>query len=898
MRSWRLWCFALLWTLSALLPAGAAAPASDCQPAKLSQFLIPDLALTAAVSNGRVFLAAASAGVQIVDVSNPSLPSLVSSYATEMPAIDAQLSADGNLLFIAEGTSNVVGGVVEIVDVSDPFSPAKTGRIATADFAAAIAVSGGHAYVAAKTAGLLVLDVSNPASPALAGWIATPGYARGVTVDGSLVYVADWQIDLQIVDVSNPSSPKLLGSYDTPESGSSQYRADSVSVGAGFAAVALTEKTTVSGVLELLDVSNPAAPKLLGSVKTSGQATGVTIAGALVLVAAGKQGLVVVDASNPSAPAIRGTLATTRDAYGVTASAGGSLAYVAATTSGLVTADIATCQGDPPAAKFSFSPAAPKTGQPVLFQDESTGSPNSWTWDFGDGSTSNAASPSHAYAQPGLFQVTLAVTNPYGSSNAALSIGIACSVPCPSEPRLVLAGAAHAAGDNGTVWRSDLAVHNPGADPMTFTAWYTPFSPPNATETPAASGPFAISIAPNGTALVEDVLSTWFGVSSGAGILRASFAGGGGAAPLVDFTTFHAAPEGTYGQSIPAVIDTQVIDPVPNRWIPGLASDAAFRTNVGVVNLSDSPLRIELAAFADDGGTHGNILDIGVPPLGAVQIPASDFFGSIEFKRFSVSTWEMSGGAYFTYASRIDNLSGDPAFISDQIPSAASVELPGIASTPGAEGTRWKSRLILANPSSTLVGFDVDFRPASDPSKIFTAHGELSSFGELEFSDCLVELLGLTGDQWGRLHVTFPPNQSRPLVWASTYNDAPGGTYGQTILPIVGDDAGGNSLSSVRLVGVRKNADFRTNLGLVQLGSFAETVSVELLGSGGETLAARDETLGTGEIWQQNLFDWLGVGGDVEIATVRVTGPSVLAYASRIDNRTGDPAYLPAASVP
>ncbi len=46
-------------------------------------------------------------------------------------------------------------------------------------------------------------------------------------------------------------------------------------------------------------------------------------------------------------------------------------------------------------------------GQPINFTDQSTGPPNSWQWDFGDGNTSNQQNPSHAYATAGTYTVTL-----------------------------------------------------------------------------------------------------------------------------------------------------------------------------------------------------------------------------------------------------------------------------------------------------------------------------------------------------------------------------------------------------------------------------------------------------------------------------------------------------------
>ncbi|MGV8130300.1 MAG: PKD domain-containing protein, partial [Methanolinea sp.] len=45
----------------------------------------------------------------------------------------------------------------------------------------------------------------------------------------------------------------------------------------------------------------------------------------------------------------------------------------------------------------------------------STGNPTSWLWNFGDGATSTEKNPCHTYISPGIYSVTLTVTNACGS---------------------------------------------------------------------------------------------------------------------------------------------------------------------------------------------------------------------------------------------------------------------------------------------------------------------------------------------------------------------------------------------------------------------------------------------------------------------------------------------------
>lgn len=63
----------------------------------------------------------------------------------------------------------------------------------------------------------------------------------------------------------------------------------------------------------------------------------------------------------------------------------------------------------PPIALYSFASIC---ADPFLvnFSDSSLGA-TTWQWDFGDGATSNIPSPSHRYSGPGIYHVSLTVTN-------------------------------------------------------------------------------------------------------------------------------------------------------------------------------------------------------------------------------------------------------------------------------------------------------------------------------------------------------------------------------------------------------------------------------------------------------------------------------------------------------
>jgi PKD repeat protein len=77
-----------------------------------------------------------------------------------------------------------------------------------------------------------------------------------------------------------------------------------------------------------------------------------------------------------------------------------------------------TVQNRPPMAGFDVAP--PEAGAVAAFTDTSSdadGTVVTWAWDFGDGESSTERNPRHIYARPGLYQVSLLVTDNQGATD-------------------------------------------------------------------------------------------------------------------------------------------------------------------------------------------------------------------------------------------------------------------------------------------------------------------------------------------------------------------------------------------------------------------------------------------------------------------------------------------------
>ncbi|GAG00667.1 unnamed protein product, partial [marine sediment metagenome] len=162
------------------------------------------------VANDRAYLIEStnteSHGLWIIDISNPSSPSLVSHVFTDARTMGG-VAARGSYVYY--GNSNHF----EIANISDEDNPYIVSDINLGFMAGAYAgninsvrLRGDYAYIGCEegTGGLFVFDVSDPTNPVQSGNYTGNG-ARDMYLLGDYAFMAGLGATLNTVDISNPS---------------------------------------------------------------------------------------------------------------------------------------------------------------------------------------------------------------------------------------------------------------------------------------------------------------------------------------------------------------------------------------------------------------------------------------------------------------------------------------------------------------------------------------------------------------------------------------------------------------------------------------------------------------------------------------------------------------------
>ncbi len=268
-------------------------------PVLLSSFKTPGWAFGVAISGTRAYVADAFMGLRVLDIANPLQPHELGGYEVAGGHAGSVMVA-GSTAYVADRNSGL-----RVMDVSDPAHPSQVGLYSPMGNAKEISISGSYAFVGAGNFGLRIIDVSQPAHPVQTGALEIGEHADYLEVVTPYVYICTMGVgsSLFVVDISNPTQPVLMG--QTQLFGASACR--DLDVAEDIAYIAN------EWGLELISIADPLHPTRLGFLQMqdwvgSGDTTvGVAVSGTLAYVASSFAGLEIVDVSNPVSPTLIST---------------------------------------------------------------------------------------------------------------------------------------------------------------------------------------------------------------------------------------------------------------------------------------------------------------------------------------------------------------------------------------------------------------------------------------------------------------------------------------------------------------------------------------------------------------------------------------------------------------
>ncbi|MGV8040390.1 MAG: hypothetical protein AB2L07_10015 [Thermoanaerobaculaceae bacterium] len=421
-------------------------------------------------------------------------------------------------------------------------------------------------------------------------------------------------------------------------------------------------------------------------------------------------------------------------------------------------------------------------------------------------------------------------------------------------------GVARSPGANGTVWRSDGVLHNPGPAAQTVKLELIPRGGS------AVSTSTTLQLGPNETRTIPSVYDL-LGAADGAAVLRVT----GDVAAW--FRSYNQGAKGTFGQDLPP-LDPDGGNAAWTVMTFAFASPEStttdFRSNLLLLNLDSKPVTFTINAAGKEKTTTVQAgANIQINNLGAFLGTPKGFFAA------NVT----ADGRWFAVVSTVDPVTGDPTTVRGLAPVPQGERLfPGVAKLAGANQTAWRTEATFANPGTAPGSLRLALVPRGSSQEAATRNVTLAAGEALRVADLYAYLNVASGA--GMLKVTGPA-----LAWVRTFNQGASGTFGQD-LAAVGEGDGFGADTPV-LFPFESPADpktgFRSNLAILNLEDRDVTVTMR----SGDRLGTR---VVTARSYAQvdNLGAVLGTPIGTEPVWISADGRWA-GTISTIDPFTGDP---------
>ena len=192
----------------------------------------------------------------------------------QIPGVDEGAMAaalDGDTLWIAGSRGSLFA-----FDVSIPNRPKRITKIRVLKNGRQMAICNGVAAIVGRQSGMALVDIRNPEKPKILSHYQSIELATGIDLTEHFAYIGNRIYGVETVDVSDPTRPRFLGNLLTEEAQSVKGAGKRVFAGDWSA-----------GEIRIADASNPAALKLVGSLRLDGFGDGLDVQGNLLFASTG-----------------------------------------------------------------------------------------------------------------------------------------------------------------------------------------------------------------------------------------------------------------------------------------------------------------------------------------------------------------------------------------------------------------------------------------------------------------------------------------------------------------------------------------------------------------------------------------------------------------------------------
>ncbi|HVE71975.1 MAG TPA: PKD domain-containing protein [Thermoanaerobaculia bacterium] len=605
----------------------------------------------------------------------------------------------------------------------------------------------------------------------------------------------------------------------------------------------------------------------------------------------------------------------------------------------------------PISALFNWSPSIPIVNEAVQFTDLSGGVPTSWSWSFGDGTTSTEQNPSKKYGAQGTYNVSLTVTRNGLSSTTSREVVVTGFTPGTIPVVAAFDASVVTATPGQTVAFLDRSTGTPSQWTWNFgdDAGSNAQNPAHAYGAPGVYTVTLTAAKPGSSSQATKQIVVATPVPYRALISAAAQTGGsGGTTWRTELSLVNTGLEGAT---------------VTLRFLPSLAEKTLFlaprqsvtyanalfeafglSSGAGAVTIdadsagSIAQLRVTSRTFTTGAvGTYGQSVpevqprqlektlyvtgiqstsayrtNIGLVNRGAAEItPTLTLYAQngavIATKNVRLDASSFQQSALWAFFPEVQGATHDVLTLkissnqADAVSAYASV-VDNITQDPiyiqAVPAPAEKSLTIPAvgrapGANGTFWRSDLTlFNPNSEAMDVTLRYNGTNKTMNVAAKDTLVlpdvlSSFGATSGS-GALFASWTA-PAGPVVTSRTYTSVEtGGTFGQSIDPIA-------ALAATSFVpGLRNDASFRSNVGFLNGGDDTETFTVVALSPFGTELARDTITLAPKEQRQYSVSS-LFANVNSSSFTLAVQGDvdaKLFAYGSMVDNASGDPVFF------